>query len=145
MSERTEDALKERVRKTPLVERLQDCAKRIGAMCAACEGIGDMSLFDGQPLTPEDQERHRRNVEVGQGPTIRKQDWQGVWRTIRHKPWWMLLGKGPEGKRCDDCQFLRRQRFSKTYMKCGQQVATRGAGTDIRAKDEACRLFQEAS
>ena len=38
MSERTEEALKERVRKTPLVERLQDCAKRIGAMCA--EGHG---------------------------------------------------------------------------------------------------------
>lgn len=103
-----------------------------------------MSLFDGQPLTPEDQERIRQNVLRGEGPSIRKQDGKGIWRTVRHKPWWMLIGKGPDGKTCDDCEYLRRYRMAKTYMKCGQQAITSGAGTDIRAKDEACRLFKEA-
>ena len=37
MSER-EEALNARVRETPLVERLQDCAKRIGAMCSDGRG-----------------------------------------------------------------------------------------------------------
>ncbi len=101
-----------------------------------------MSLFDGQPLTAEEMERTRQSIAVGQGPTIRKKSAFGVWRTIRHKPWWMLIGKGPEGQTCSDCEFLRRQRFSKTYMKCGQQTITRGTGTDIGAKDEACRLFE---
>ena len=101
-----------------------------------------MSLFDGQPLTADDMERVRQSIIKGEGPTIRKPDGKGVWRTIRHKPWWMLVGKGPEGKTCNDCEFLRRQRFGKTYMKCGQQLTSRGAATDIRAKDEACRLFE---
>lgn len=102
-----------------------------------------MSLFDGQPLTPEDQERVRQNVLRGEGPTIRKQDGKGVWRTVRHKPWWMLLGKGPEGKHCDECEFLSVNVGTKRYFKCGKQVKTMGTGTDIRRKDEACRLFQE--
>lgn len=101
-----------------------------------------MSLFDGTALTLAEI-----NAKLGHsGETIRglSQNAPGrtVWRTKRHRPWWELLGKGPEDKRCADCQFLVRKRASKTYLKCGKQNITSGPGTDIRAKDSACRLFE---
>lgn len=103
-----------------------------------------MSLFDLQPLSL-DEIRLRQGF--GEGPTIRKLSSRGpgpgVWRTIRHKPWWMFEGKGPEGKHCKDCEFFSGTGNAGKYKKCGKQAMSHGPGTDIRGKDEACRLFQE--
>lgn len=99
-----------------------------------------MSLFDLQPITLEEI---RLRQALGDGMTIRQFSGglKPVLRTIRHKPWWMFLGKGPEQKTCGECEFLTRR--GGRYFKCGRQVATSGPGTDIRKKDEACRLFEE--
>ena len=58
-----------------------------------------MSLFDLQPLTVE---QVRANQALNEGATIRKLSGgkNPVLRTVRHKPWWMLLGKGPDGQTC---------------------------------------------
>lgn len=94
-----------------------------------------MGLFDNQPITIE--EVKERMIAGSDGDTIRRVSATGKVYTARHKPWWMLLGKGPEGKTCHDCTFLQRG----TYPKCERQIITSGPGTDIRHKDHACRLF----
>lgn len=102
-----------------------------------------MSLFDLMPLSV--QEILARQA-LGDGGTIRKLSMRGpgkpVVRTVRHKPWWMLIGNGPEGATCKTCKFLRRVVHAKTYLKCGKQTITSGPGTDIHAKDPACRLYE---
>ena len=105
-----------------------------------------MSLFDLKPLTMDEmQALHEQRAREGTDrcATIRTTSKTGKIRTQRHKPWWMLLGKGPDGKTCGDCEFFTGYRRTKTYFKCGKQVQTSGPGTDIRKKDEACRLFQQ--
>jgi len=54
--------------------------------------------------------------------------------------WWEVRGPGPEGKRCKECKHLARNR---RYYKCGLVEITHGPGTDIRLKDQACRLFEQ--
>lgn len=99
-----------------------------------------MSLFDQQPVSLDEI---RQRMALGQeGGTIRKISATGKLYTVRHKPWWMLLGKGPAGQCCKGCTFLRVVRTGKRYFKCGRQSITSGPGTDIRCQDEACRLFQ---
>lgn len=100
-------------------------------------------LFDSKPLTIE---QVKANMDLNSdGATIRR--WsgrgpgQGVLRTVRHKPWWILLGAGPPGATCKSCVFLARNNHSGKYLKCGRQVITNGTGTDIRAKDPACQLY----
>ena len=95
-----------------------------------------MSLFDLQPLTAN--EIKERMAFSGDGPTVRRTSSTGKVYTVRHKPWWISLGKGPEGKTCADCKFL----IGDRYKKCRRQIMTSGAGTDIRAKDEACTLYK---
>ena len=97
-----------------------------------------MSLFDLIPLTIE---QIRANQALHDGPTIRKYSGglKPVLRTMRHKPWWMLVGKGPDGQTCGGCVHLERR--GGKYFKCGQHPTTAGTGTDIRCKDEACSLF----
>lgn len=90
------------------------------------------ALFEGIPLVV----LRARGRETG---TVR--DKKG--RTTRHKPWWMLLGRGPEDKTCGDCAALVRRGHEGRYFKCGRQLVTAGPGTDIRKKDAACRLFKE--
>lgn len=99
-----------------------------------------MSLFDLRPITI-DEIRIRQGM--GDGPTIRKLSGglTPTLRTIRHKPWWMLLGKGPDDATCGDCVHLTRK--GGKYFKCGKAKITRGPGSDIRKKDEACRLFEQ--
>ena len=101
-----------------------------------------MSLFDGEPLTIE--ECQLAVIKNLPGVSIRKVSRTGKVYTVRHKPWWMLLGKGPSGLTCGDCVHLIARRYGKTYLKCGRQIITAGPGTDIRKKDPACRLFREA-
>ena len=99
-----------------------------------------MSLFDGTLITLEEiRERYARASGCG---TIRKITKSGCVYTVRHRPWHEMLGPGPEGMRCKDCQFLTGHRLTKRYYKCGRQIQTYGAGTDIRLKDQACRLFK---
>jgi len=54
-------------------------------------------------------------------------------------------GSGPAGETCGTCDFLTRvQGNTAWYLKCGkmQAVWTRGAGSDVRAKWEACREWR---
>ena len=89
------------------------------------------ALFEGMP-----ERLVSECVKRPDGVTLR--DKKG--RTVRHKPWWMLLGKGPQLKTCGDCQSLEHH---NRYLKCGRQIVTAGPGTDIRKKDMTCRLFKE--
>lgn len=53
-------------------------------------------------------------------------------------------GSGPEGECCGTCQHLYRNRMAKTYLKCElmRRFWTGGRGSDVRAKDPACRNWQ---
>ena len=53
-------------------------------------------------------------------------------------------GTGPSGETCGSCKSLFRNRMQKTYLKCELMRAqwTGGAGTDIRARDAACKKWE---
>ncbi len=44
-------------------------------------------------------------------------------------------GNGPTGETCKSCAHISRQKYSRTYIKCGLTRWTRGSATDIRAGD----------
>ncbi|MFA6168631.1 MAG: hypothetical protein WC700_18560 [Gemmatimonadaceae bacterium] len=89
-----------------------------------------MGLFDGQPTSPADLPQR--------GDTIK--DRSG--RTMRHKPWCQVVGAGPAGKTCKTCAKLYRHVRGSTYLKCSAQHMTGGPGTQIAARDPACRLYE---
>ncbi len=53
-------------------------------------------------------------------------------------------GTGPDGETCVSCRHLHRNKAVKTYLKCALMRAywTGGYGTDVRAKDPACRRWE---
>ena len=55
-----------------------------------------------------------------------------------------IPGTGPEGETCRTCRHLERREFAKTYLKCGlmRSYWTGGGGSDVRAKDPACRRWE---
>lgn len=56
-------------------------------------------------------------------------------------------GSGPEGEICKTCiHYCRRGGNAKVYLKCGlmRKHWTSGPGTDIKAGDPACRLWESA-
>ena len=56
-------------------------------------------------------------------------------------------GSGPAGETCRTCEHFARRRYAKTYLKCALMKAhwTGGPGSDIRAKDPACRLWEKST
>lgn len=56
-----------------------------------------------------------------------------------------MPGTGPEGETCGSCAHLYRNRQQKTYLKCALMRAywTGGFGTDVRARDLACRRWEK--
>lgn len=56
-------------------------------------------------------------------------------------------GTGPQGETCGTCANLVRKQMAGTYLKCGlmRSAWTGGGGTDVRAKDPACRAWERAS
>ncbi len=53
-------------------------------------------------------------------------------------------GKGPEGTCCRTCvHLLRLEYHNKVYIKCELRKITHGAGSDHRAKWDACKRYQE--
>jgi hypothetical protein len=93
-----------------------------------------MSLFDLTPISVEEIQRpyHGNCVLDRKG------------RTVRHKPWWELLGQGPAGKTCGDCAFLRAKEYGKTYFKCGRQMQTAGPARTFGRKTRRAGCFGEA-
>ena len=55
-------------------------------------------------------------------------------------------GTGPEGETCGSCAHLARKTMAKTYLKCGLNRAawTGGGGSDVRARDPACKFWSVA-
>ncbi len=51
------------------------------------------------------------------------------------------LHPGPPDKRCRDCAHHYTHEFANVYHKCDQVPETRGPGTDIRIKWQACERF----
>ncbi len=94
-----------------------------------------MSLFNSEPLT-------EREVLARKKPDdIMVRDKKS--RIIRRRPYWKDVGRGPEGKRCKDCEFIGYVEFSKRYYKCGRVPISHGAGTQIATTDIACSFFKE--
>lgn len=58
-----------------------------------------------------------------------------------------IPGTGPDGETCGSCRHLYRRAMSKTYLKCGLMRAywTGGEGTDVRARDAACRRWEASA
>lgn len=57
-----------------------------------------------------------------------------------------LYGRRAEGGYCGNCLHLFRERHhDKTYLKCDLRKLTHGAGSDHRAKWEACAKYIEGS
>ena len=56
-------------------------------------------------------------------------------------------GTGPDGQTCGTCDHYTRRKHTRTHLKCWlmKEHWTNGPGTDIRAKDPACRLWTEAT
>lgn len=54
------------------------------------------------------------------------------------------IGTGPTGETCGSCRHLYRNRMAKTYLKCKlrQRFWTGGRGSDVRARDAACRHWE---
>lgn len=53
-------------------------------------------------------------------------------------------GSGPKGETCGSCLHLTQLKYAKTYLKCAKlrNQWTHGPGTDVRAKDAACRFWE---
>lgn len=58
----------------------------------------------------------------------------------------MPPGTGPAGETCGTCKHLHRNHMSKTYLKCSLNRSkwTGGAGSDVRAGDAACKLWERS-
>ncbi len=59
-----------------------------------------------------------------------------------------IRGTGPEGETCGTCKYLIRIEYhNRAYRKCEKMKGhwTHGPGTDVRAKDEACRWWKPAT
>lgn len=56
-------------------------------------------------------------------------------------------GGGPEGETCGSCLHLARLQMSKKFYKCklARRYWTGGEGTDVRARDPACRRWEAES
>ena len=57
-------------------------------------------------------------------------------------------GSGPAGETCRSCAHYTRRHFHDyVHLKCGLAEAkwTKGPGSDIRAKDPACKRWEKAS
>lgn len=56
-------------------------------------------------------------------------------------------GTGPAGETCGSCEHLVRRRYAGTFMKCALTRAkwTKGPGSDVRARDAACNLWEAPS
>ena len=57
-------------------------------------------------------------------------------------------GSGPAGETCKGCaHYVRLQYHDYVHLKCEANRArwTRGPGSDIRAKDPACKLWEKAT
>lgn len=54
-------------------------------------------------------------------------------------------GTGPAGETCGTCRHIERVRCSRSYPKCGlmRAVWTGGAGTDVRVRSPACRMWEK--
>lgn len=57
-------------------------------------------------------------------------------------PMGMLLKGGDGGETCGGCTHLRRNSWSRVYLKCDLIPPTGGPGTDIRAKWPACDKWE---
>jgi hypothetical protein len=57
-------------------------------------------------------------------------------------------GTGPQGETCGSCKNLAREtaRGGRTFLKCAlmRAVWTYSYGTDVRARDAACRKWERA-
>jgi hypothetical protein len=54
------------------------------------------------------------------------------------------VGSGLEGETCRTCRHYRQVQYHDyVHHKCGLVEWTHGRGTDIRAKDQACRRWQK--
>jgi len=55
-------------------------------------------------------------------------------------------GTGPKGETCQSCAHYVRRQWDKVYLKCGlmREHWTQGPGTDIRARDAACKKWEPA-
>lgn len=55
-----------------------------------------------------------------------------------------LPGTGPTGETCKTCKHYTLRQWAGTYRKCGlmEKNWTQGPGTDIRAKDPACKFWE---
>lgn len=78
-------------------------------------------------LTPAERKRLRRKTPLPRGHAA-------------------VPGTGPEGETCGTCRHLERRAFAKVYLKCGLMKAywTGGGGTDVRARDRACKRWERA-
>jgi len=92
-----------------------------------------MSLFDGQPLTPEDLKKQSPSTSVTW------KDKKG--RAYRRQPYHLDVGTGPPGKTCADCDHLTYTEFNRRYYKCKRYPITGGPGTQIAKFDAACLHF----
>lgn len=57
-----------------------------------------------------------------------------------------MPGTGPNGKTCRGCKHYYRAHYhDKTWLKCNlmREHWTHGPGSDIKASDPACRMFEE--
>ncbi len=85
---------------------------------------GDLFNLD-RALTPAERKKLKRSTPVARGH---------AWAP----------GTGPEGETCGTCRHLCRREMAKTYLKCGLMKSrwTGGKGSDVRAKDAACKRWE---
>lgn len=55
----------------------------------------------------------------------------------------LVLGQGPNGKQCADCQHLYYLHYAKRYYKCELRELSASVRTDHRVSWPACSKFEE--
>lgn len=135
--------------KPELLVRLEELRGQVlGCWCSPekCHGEVLVELLEArqdiQVDTLFDFEEARQQVK----PLL---DWSGEEIPIKKpiesdNPMVRAFGRGPEGKKCKECEFLIRYHWRSTsYFKCEKRGITHGPGTDHRLKYEACSKFEQ--
>lgn len=71
---------------------------------------------------------------------------RALYRTVpKQKGHFGRPGSGPAGETCTTCRHYYRShiRSGRSFGKCDRVPETRGAGTDVRAKDDACHGWEK--
>lgn len=89
-----------------------------------------MTLFDLTPITVD-------QLRKGRQASVTLKDKKG--RAIRRRPYWIDLGKGPEGTTCKTCQYLVRTEYA--FARVGICACGCGGDAPVATETDSCNGY----